>query len=155
MAGNLSRSRQWYALATALVAAVVWRMIAFPIFGVVPHVMLVAVLLVAFLVRDPLIFAWGMAALVLLTLYTPFFQVEYFLLVACGVAWFIVSRAFVFERTLIFLIGAVVVAQGIWWIGIGYGSAIFSVSFVLEFLYNAIVASVLFFVVVWLEEIYR
>lgn len=152
MVHDFSRTSQWCALATAIGAAVVWRLTAFSVLGVVPNLMLVAMLLAAFFVRDPLLFAWGGAGVVLLALYVPFFQIEYLLLAVIGVAGFLFARSFVFERKLALFIGMVAIGQVMWWAGIGYGGGIFTISFVLEFLYNAIVASALFFVTLWLEE---
>lgn len=152
MTHGLSQRGQWWAAITAISAAGVWRLAAVPLFGVVPNVMLVAVLAVAFFVRDPLRFAWGTVGVLLLGVYVPFFQIEYLLLAALGVAGFLFSRTFVFERKLALFIGIVGVAQVVWWVGIGYGAGILAIPFVLEFLYNAIVASALFFAVVWLEE---
>ncbi len=152
MAHAFSKRSQRLAVATAIGAAVVWRLATFPFFGVVPNGMLVAMLLVAFFVRDPLLFAWGAAGVLALSVYVPFFQMEYLLLVALGLAGFLFARAFVFERKLGLFIGATLVAQAVWWSGIGYGANIVGIPFVLEFLYNAIVASALFFIAVWLEE---
>ncbi len=152
MTHGLSQRGQWWAAITAISAAGVWRLAAVPLFGVVPNVMLVAVLAVAFFVSDPLRFAWGTVGVLLLGVYVPFFQIEYLLLEALGVAGFLFSRTFVFERKLALFIGIVGVAQVVWWVGIGYGAGILAIPFVLEFLYNAIVASALFFAVVWLEE---
>lgn len=152
MVHDFSRTSQWCAVAAAIGSAIVWRLGAFSVWGVAPNVMLVAILLAAFFVRDPLLFAWSGAGVLLLAAYAPFFQVEYLLLAAIGVVGFLFARAFVFERKLGFFIGAVAIAQVAWWVGVGYGGGIFTISFVLEFLYNAIVASALFFVVVWLEE---
>ena len=149
---GFSQRSQWYAIAVAIGAAIIWRLFAFDFFGVTPHVMLVAVLLVAFFVRRAVVFAWGIAGILLCTAYVPFFQFEYLLLVVVGIAGFIFARAVIFEHKLPLFIGTVAVAQVVWWIGIGYGTTIFTVPFVLEFLYNAIVASALFFIAVWLEE---
>ena len=152
MTHSFSQRGQRLTVVTAVIAALLWRLAAAPFFGVVPNVMLVAVLVMAFFVRDPLLFAWGIAGVLLSSVYLPFFQVEYLLLVALGMAGFLFARMFVFERKLALFIGIVGIAQGIWWIGIGYGTEILGIPFVSEFLYNAIVASALFFVVVWLEE---
>ncbi len=152
MAHDFSRTSQWCAVATVIGSAIIWRLGAFSVFGIVPNVMLVAVLVAAFFIRDPLLFAWSGAGVLVLAAYVPFFQVEYLLLAAIGGAGFLFARSFVFERKLVLFIAAVAVSQAVWWAGIGYGGGIFTISFVLEFLYNAIVASALFFVVVWLEE---
>ena len=152
MTQSFSQRGQRLTVITAVIVALLWRFAAAPLFGIVPNVMLVAVLAVAFFVRDPLLFAWGTAGVLLSSVYLPFFQVEYLLLAGLSVAGFLFARTFVFERKLALFIGIVGIAQGIWWIGIGYGGGILGIPFLLEFLYNAIVASALFFVVVWLEE---
>jgi len=84
--------------------------------------------------------------------YSPFFEIEYLILVCIGLVSFFLMRFFFLRRELWMLLVIIGASQIIFWALMYGGGAIISISFTIELLYNILIGSVFYLFYVWLEK---
>jgi len=131
---------------------IIFSFFRFPLAGIFPNLFLVFVVLLSFFVQRLAFYSlFGLVGF-LWTRFSPFFEVEYFVLLVISILFFFVFRYFVFSRSLLILIVSFLGAQIVFW-AFSYGvHVIISFSFLVEFLYNSVVGLVMYALTLWLVK---
>ena len=120
--------------------------------GLKPNVLLVLVVVLAFFVPVPVMYALFLVLVVAWVRYSPFLEIEYGALALAGVVSFVIIRLIFFRRTVPVLLICILAGQTLFWITVLGVSAAASIPFVVEFLYNSVVGIALFSLGIWLEK---
>jgi hypothetical protein len=122
------------------------------LWSVKPNVFLVGVLALVFFVEVPETFFAMLAAQLLWMKYIPSVTYELAAIAAYGAIMFFVVRAFVLRRNFVIFCVFLLMGQAIFWGLFAPSGTLFSVPFLLEFMYNVGVGSVAYIVGLWAKK---
>lgn len=120
--------------------------------GIAPNLILVFTIILAFFAEDFYDFILFSLLGILWSKYSSFFSWEYVVLFAVGIASFFLFKLMVLKKNFLIPLLALLVFQIIFWSVLSGFDLIFSLEFLLEFLYNGVVLGLFFFLGLWLEK---
>lgn len=124
----------------------------FSTISVKPNAFIVIPIVAALLIESWYVFLGFMLAEMLLLKFTPFLIPEYGVVFILGLISFLISKFFIFRKILIVRVSLVFFIQAAFWIALQAIGQIWSLVFLLEFIYNIIIEELLFAFGIWLKK---
>lgn len=131
---------------------VLFSLVSFSTIRIRPDIFLVAPIVASLLIESWLVFFGVLLAIILWLKFSPYFSLEYAIIFLLGAISFIVSKFLIFRNILAVRIVFLLAFQGIFWLVLRAGDQIFSLVFILEFIYNIIIEELLFAFGIWLKK---
>lgn len=139
-------------LAFSFFCLLVALVLILPSFQVKPNLFIVIPLVGAFFIRSWYVYLVFLLGQIFWFKYVPHFELEYLYLFVFGMVAFFSVRFFIFRRNFISVLLLLLVFQIFFWFLTDGGSAILSILFVREFLYNGIIAGAALAIGTWQEK---
>ncbi len=122
-------------------------------FPIKPNVYLVALVVLAFVIDDLLVFLLFLLGVLAWLKYTPFVTMELVALGGMGMGIYTLRKMLIREPHVLLMVGTLFVFQVIFW-ALFFGRQIFVVPFFMEFFYNVLILLVMYSVWVWAKRIF-
>lgn len=136
-----------------LVITIIFSLVAVLPFPIRPNVYLVAIILLAFIIDDALVFLLFLLGTLAWLKYTPFATAELTTLGLIGIGVYGIRKMLVREAHVALMIGTLFVSQVTFW-AFFFGRQLFGVPFFMEFLYNVLILLIMYSVWVWAKKIF-
>jgi len=149
---SLSRNELWRGV-FIFVAILILSVASFTTLPIKPNIYLVAIVLLAFVMQEPLLYGVFLLGVIGWAKYTPASTMELLVLGIMGVVLFMLRKGLVRETHIVLMGGSVLILQLIFW-GVFFAQGIFSVLFFMEFFYNILALLLLYGVWLWAKKIF-